>query len=199
MKGLKEAMEEAERELDEMDTIRELALKASRDILRRSKQVISMIHRGEDVIDVLRELRKDQSALLATLSEHPKIKFAGYVGDAMQEFTEAMVLYSIFNEEPIPTSEELRMDAASFVMGVADVIGELRRSALDSLKEGNIEKAELRFSQMEEIYEIIMGINYPAAVVNIRQKQDIGRALIEKTRGEIAISKRMMEMERKME
>ncbi len=198
MKGLEEAMSEAERELEENDTVRELALKASRDILRRSKQAISMIHRGEDVIDVLRELRKDQSALLATLSEHPRIKYAGYVGDAMQEFTEAMVLYSIFKGEAVPSAEELRIDAASFVMGVADVIGELRRSALDSLKEGDIEKAELRFTQMQEIYERIMGINYPAAVVNIRQKQDIGRALIEKTRGELALSKRLMEMERKM-
>ena len=198
MKGLKEAIDEVEKELNEKDAVREIALKASRDILRRSKEAIGMMHRGNDPIEVLRKIREDHMALISTLREHPELRHAGYVSDASQEFTEAMVLYTIFHDEEIPTSRELKVDAGSYAMGVADVIGELRRSALDSLKNGDIKTAELRLSQMEEIYEQIMRLDYPSAIVQIRQKQDMARALIEKTRGELAISKRLMEVEKKL-
>ena len=198
MKGLKEAVDYVEKELNEKDAVREIALKASRDILRRSKEAIAMMHRGNDPIEILRKLREEHMALISTLKEHPELIYAGYVSDASQEFTEAMILYTIFYEHEIPSSRELKVDAGSYAMGLADVIGELRRSALEFLRNGDVNKAELRLSQMEEIYEQIMRLDYPSAIVNIRQKQDIGRALIEKTRGEIAISKRLMEVEKRL-
>lgn len=199
MKGLKEAIDEVERELDEKDAVREIALKASRDILRRSKEAIVMMHRKKDALDILRKLREDHMALVATLKEHPELMYAGYVSDASQEFTEAMILYTILNGKEIPSSRELKVDAASFAMGLADVIGELRRSALDQLKKGDMETAELRLEQMEEIYDELMRLDYPSAIVHIRQKQDMARALVEKTRGEIALSRRLMEVEKRLE
>ena len=198
MKGLKEAMDYVEKELNEKDAVREIALKASRDILRKSKEAIAMMHRGKDPIELLRRIREDHMALISTLREYPELIHAGYVSDASQEYTEAMVLYTIFHGEEVPGSRELKVDAGSYVMGISDVVGELRRSALDSLKNGDIETAELRLSQMEEIYEQIMRLDYPSAIVQIRQKQDMARALIEKTRGEVAISKRLMEVERRL-
>ncbi len=198
MKGLKEAVDEVIRELDEKDAVREIALKASRDILRRSKEAIAMMHRGKDAVETLRKLREDHMALISTLREHPELIHAGYVSDASQEFTEAMVLYTVFEEEEIPSSGELKVDAGSYAMGLADVVGELRRSVLDHLKEGDMETAELRLVQMEEIYEQLMRLDYPSAIVQIRQKQDMARALIEKTRGEVAISKRLLAVERRL-
>ncbi len=198
MKGLKEAIDEVERALNEKDTVREIALKASRDILRRSKEAIAMMHRGKEVLETLRKLREDHMALISTLEEHPELVHAGYVSDASQEFTEAMALYTVLTGEEIPSPRELKVDAGSFAMGLADVVGELRRSALDHLKNGDANTAELRLAQMEEIYEQLMRLDYPSAIVQIRQKQDMARALIEKTRGEVAISKRLMAVERRL-
>jgi len=199
MKGLKEAVEEVKSELDEKDAIREIAIKASRDIRRRAKNAIFSIHRGEDVIEELRALRQEQMALISTLREHPELSHAGYVSEALQELTEALILYSIINESSIPSSRELKIDAASYILGLADVIGELRRLALESMKKGDVATASLRLSQMEELYEAISGIQYPAAIVNIRQKQDIARNLLEKTRGEVSLSERLLAVEKKVE
>ena len=199
MKGLKEAIEEVISELDEKDTVREIAIKASREIRRRAKNAIFGMHRGQDVLEELRALRQEQMALISTLKEYPELSHAGYVSEALQELTEALVLYSIINDSEIPTPRELKIDASSYVLGLSDVIGELRRSAVDSMKSGDEEKASLRLVRMEEVYEAIIGLEYPSAIVNIRQKQDIARALIEKTRGEISLSKRLLAVERKME
>ena len=199
MKGLKEAVEEARSELDEKDAVREIAIKASREIRRRAKNAIFSMHRGEEVIDELRALRQEQMALVSTLRDHSELAHAGYVSEAFQELTEALVLYSVFDDGKIPSPRELRIDATSYLLGLADVIGELRRSALDLMKEGKGEEASLRLSQMEEIYEAIMDLEYPSAIVNIRQKQDIARGLIEKTRGELSLSKRLLAVERKLD
>ncbi len=199
MKGLKEAVEEVKSELDEKDAVREIAIKASREIRRRAKNAIFSMHRGEEVIDELRALRQEQMALVSTLRDHWELAHAGYVSEAFQELTEALILYSVFDDGKIPSPHELRIDATSYLLGLADVIGELRRSALDLMKEGKGEEASLRLSQMEEIYEAIMNLEYPSAIVNIRQKQDIARGLIEKTRGELSLSKRLLAVERKLD
>ena len=199
MKGLKEAVEEVRSELDEKDAVREIAIKASREIRRRSKNAIFGIHRGEDILDELRALRQEQMALVSTLRDYPELVHAGYVSEAMQELTEALILYSILNDGEIASPSELKIDSTSYILGLSDVIGELRRSCLDSMKAGDERTAALRLSQMEEIYEEIMGLEYPSAIVNIRQKQDIARGLIEKTRGEISLSNRLLAVERKLD
>jgi len=199
MKGLEDAIKEVREELDEKDTVREIAIKASREIRRRAKNAIFGMHRGEDVLEELRALRQEQMAMVSTLREYPELAHAGYVTEALQELTEALIMYSVINDSPIPSSRELKIDAASYVLGLADVIGELRRSALDSMKAGDEETAALRLQQMEEIYESLMDLEYPSAIVNIRQKQDMARALIEKTRGEVSLSKRLLAVERKLD
>ncbi len=198
MKGIEEAIRQVKEELDEKDAVREIAIKASREIRRRAKKTISYMHRGEDVIEELRALRHEQMALVSTLRDHPELKHAGYVSEALQELTEALIMYSVLNGKEIPSPRELKIDAGSYLLGMADVIGELRRSALDLMKEGDEETANLRLSQMEELYEAIMQLEYPAAIVNIRQKQDMARGLIEKTRGELSLSGRLLAVERKL-
>ena len=198
MKGLKEALELVQEELDEKDAVREIAIKASREIRRRAKRSIFSMHRGDDVIEELRTLRHEQMALISTLRDYPELAHAGYVTEALQELTEALILYSVINGNEIPSPVELKINAASYILGMADVIGELRRSAVESMKSGDEDTAGLRLEQMEEIYEAIMDLEYPSAIVNIRQKQDMARAIIEKTRGELSLSKRLMAVERTM-
>ena len=73
-------------------------------------------------------------------------------------------------------------------MGLCDVVGELRRSALDFIREGNSTKADEYLKMMENIYDAIIRFDYPSALVPIRKKQDMIRGLIERTRGELAIA-----------
>ena len=79
------------------------------------------------------------------------------------------------------------------------MVGELRRLALDSLIEGDVENAHDFLRKMEAIYDTIIQFDYPSALVSIRRKQDIARSLIEKTRGEIAVASRGSALEKKIE
>ena len=74
----------------------------------------------------------------------------------------------------------------SYLNGLADVIGELRRSSLDSLRHDDVSKAEQLLSKMEDILEGLQSFDYPNALVpDLRRKCDVGRALVERTRGDL--------------
>ena len=73
-------------------------------------------------------------------------------------------------------------------MGLGDVVGELRREALEALRTENFDKAEEYLKLMESIYEMLIRFNYPSGLVPLKPKQDVARSLIEKTRSEITMA-----------
>ena len=74
-----------------------------------------------------------------------------------------------------------------YLLGLGDVIGELRRFALDALRFNKIEEMQRMLSLMEKIYSELVFFDYPKAIVpGLRRKTDIGRSLVEKTRGDAA-------------
>ena len=90
-------------------------------------------------------------------------------------------------DEDLPTPEELGVTTSSYLLGLADAIGELRRFSLDALREGRMEDAIRYLEMMEEMFRVLMRFDYPDALVAVRRKQDIARSLLEKTRGEVAV------------
>jgi translin len=92
------------------------------------------------------------------------------------------------NEEELPDPDELNTTYTSYLLGLCDVVGELRRGALDSILEGESSKANKYLEYMDKIYDAIMKLDYPSGLVPIKRKQDMVRSLIEKTRGELAVA-----------
>jgi translin len=71
-------------------------------------------------------------------------------------------------------------------LGLADVIGEYRRLALDALREGEAEKGEECLKTMDEVYIELMAMDEACMLVpGLRRKCDIARRIIETTRGDI--------------
>lgn len=188
MKNLDAIASRIQARLDEKDTVREIAIKSSRAIIRISGSVIHSVHKGEDVEEMMSEAMDEAQRLHSLLLEHPEILNSGLVEDAMQELSEAAILISIYRERDLPTPEELAVPFTAYLMGLADCIGELRRFALESLRAGETEKATRYLEMMEEFFQVIMRFDYPDALVSIRRKQDIARSLLEKTRGEVAVA-----------
>ena len=116
----------------------------------------------------------------------------------MQEFVEAKVLNAIINNEEIPDPESLGVTNEGYLLGMGDVIGELRRRAVDNLRHGDMVIASKCLDEMEELYEFLMRFHYPSGMVAIKRKQDIARGVIEKTRGEVAVSMRAHSLEKKI-
>ncbi len=178
-----------EEELDDKDSVREIAIKSSREIVRMASKIIMKLHRRENCIEDMRRIKEEVWHLRSLLlNQYPDLYFAGFVQNALQEYVEAMLLRSIIKGEDFPGHRELNVNPGAYLLGAGDVIGELRREALESLRKDDFEMAEKYLAIMESIYEMLLRFNYPSGLVPIKQKQDLARALVEKTRGEITIA-----------
>ncbi len=196
---LQEVGNTIEEELDDKDSVREIAIKSSREIVRLSSRAIMKMHRGENCSEEIKKVKDEVWHLRSLLlKEYPDIYYAGFVQNAMQEYVEAMLFYSVMHNRDWPTHKDLNVNATAYLMGCGDLVGELRREVLENLREENFERAEEYLKIMEEIYEMLLRFNYPSGLVPIKQKQDLARALVEKTRGEITIATMNRRLEKKL-
>ncbi len=199
IENLKEIVESIDEQLDDKDTVRELVMKSSRAIRRISKNVIQDLHRGINSREKLQEALEEVSKIKSIVEDHPDLYHSGFLRNGFQEFAEAHILWSISKGEALQSPEELDVTPSSYVLGLADVVGELRRMVLDELAKGNIEKARELHLKMEEIKNMLMEFEYPNALLPIKNKQDMARNLVEKTRGDITNSMRNERLREKME
>jgi translin len=125
------------------------------------------------------------------LKAHPELFFAGYTQDSLKEYVEANVTCALIQNQPLQTPEELGVEDATYLNGLAEVVGELRRRTLDILRSGYSEEAERLLSHMDEIYSVLVTMDYPDAITNgLRRQTDLARGIIEKTRGDVTASLR---------
>ncbi len=194
MEALEEIVEKADEKFEDKDTVRELVMKSSRAIRRISKNVIQDIHRDNEIEGDLKEAQQEINKIKSIIEDHPELYHAGFLRNGFQEFAEAHILLSLSEGKEPKSPEELDITPSSYILGLADVVGELRRMVLDELSEGNVEEAKELHQKMEEIKGMIMDFDYPKAIIPIRNKQDTARTLVEKTRGDIASSVRNEEL-----
>jgi len=199
MENLQEIIDQIEKNLDDKDAIREVALKSCRAITRISTSITQGVHRKEDVQELFNNARDEASRLRSLVQEHPDLLHSGFVQSAFQELCEAAILLSVIRGEKLPTPKELAVTDTSYLLGMADAIGELRRFTLECLREEDVKSASSYLEKMEKFYEMLLRFNYPNALVSIRRKQDIARSLIEKTRGELTVALRSRSLEKKIE
>ena len=183
MEGLKDRFAEVAEALTEAERTRELALADSRKVIRLSKNVIHAIHVGTSCEGP----RKEMEALLSSLLGHVSddMRYSGPVADAMMEASEAEMLYDVAFGNPIRSYMELGVTPQSWVMGLADAIGELRRMVVTALMDGRRSDAERLFSAMEDMSEELLMLDVPDAVAPVRRKQDVARGIVEKTRSDM--------------
>lgn len=196
MKNLRHIADQIEKEMDEKDTVRELALKSSRAIIRLASGAIRGIHCREDVSKMLFEAKEEVAKMNSVLQDHRDLYYSGFVENAFQEYCEVNILYAISKNRELPTPRQLGVTNSSYLLGLGDVVGELRRFSLDSLRHGKIDDAEKYLEMMEEIYAMLMRFDYPSGLIAVRRVQDVARSLIEKTRGEVAVSVRGKNLEK---
>jgi translin len=177
--------------LDEKNAARERALPAARRSIRASANAIRAIHRLE--FDTARTLIADSRAALdeglGAVEGHADIRHAGYLQDAQKEYAEANLTLALVTDTDLPGPTDLEVEDAAFLGGMSDAIGEGRRRLLDLLRTGDVEPAESLLGAMEEMYGVLVTMDYPDAItMNLRRATDVSRSLIEKTRGDLSIS-----------
>jgi translin len=177
--------------LDAKNAAREQALPAARRSIRASANAIRAIHRLE--FDAAKSLIADSRAALdeglAAVEGQADIRHAGYLQDAQKEYAEANLTLALVTGIDLPGPTELEVEDAAYLGGMSDAIGEGRRRLLDLLRAGDVEQAEQLLGAMEEMYGVLVTMDYPDAItMNLRRATDVSRSLIEKTRGDLSIS-----------
>jgi len=190
MNNLGSIIDKIGKHIDEKDQIREQTLRYSRTIIIHCRKAIHQIHQEqyEQAIDLINQASTVHTQLQTATANHPDIAHAGYVENATQEYVEAQCFYQIMQEEELPDPDSLNTSYASYIQGLCDVIGELRRKTLDTILEGESQQAHHYLTIMQELYEAINQFEYPSGLLPIKRKQDIARSLVEKTRGELAVA-----------
>ncbi len=199
MHKLEQIAERIRAAFDAQVAARDQALARARRLTRHCALAIRAAHRSEHdtMSEHLEEARRLAEALCADLQPYPDLFHAGYTQDALKEFAEASIVCALLNERPLPTPEELGVPHATYLNGLAETVGELRRRILDILRGGYSEDVERLLRHMDEIYAILVTMDYPDAVTNgLRRQTDIARSILERTRGDITVSLRGEHLER---
>ena len=168
---------------------RERALASARRGVRSCANAIRALHRGDR--DLARSLMDEARSAIAdgldAVREHPEIRFAGYLQDAQKEYAEARITEALVTgSDRLPDAEELGVEDAPYLNGMAEAIGEGRRFSLDLLRQSDVDGAERVLGAMEDLYAVLVSMDYPDAITgNLRRTTDVARSLIEKTRGDV--------------
>lgn len=174
-----------------MSSLRDRALADGRQIVRMSANTVRAIHRGElpGARAQLTEAESLMRSLAESLQGHGAVYWAGYVQDAMKEFAEASVTLAIVSGEPIPSPGSLRVEDAAYLNALAEAASELRRLVLDTLRGDDLALAERYLTQMDDIYSVLIGVDFPDAITGgLRRTTDQLRAVLERTRGDVTVT-----------
>jgi len=193
MQNFNEIIENTRKIYDERTRVRDETLVQARTLTRLSALTIRAIHRSEsnEAADLLNEAHLLVLKMQRDLASYPELYYAGYTQDAIKEFAEANLTCALIENRPLPRPEELGIEYATYVNGLAETIGELRRRCLDILRQGYSEEAERLLNTMDEIYNFLVTLDYPDAITNgLRRQTDLVRGIIERTRADLTLSLR---------
>lgn len=201
MNNLTSIAEDIHAAFEARTSARDHALSQARTLTRRCANAIRAVHRNE--FDAAQEQLEGAASIVVSLQTelevYPDLYYAGYTQDALKEFAEASIVYAISNEKDLPTPQELQLENPAYLNGLAEAVGEFRRRCLDILRVGYSQEAERLLQHMDDIYAVLITMDYPNAITGgIRRQTDIVRSIIERTRGDITLSLRQEHLEKTM-
>jgi translin len=179
-----------EAHLRSRETRRDDLHQRARRLRRLAQGTMGQIHEGKDVRAELAEIQGSAKELAEWLRSEGRGD-EGLAHDALQESAEALLLGAVVAGGPLPGPSDLGLDPEPYLMGLGDLVGEVRRLALDRLRHGDLEGAEAHVVTMEHLFRALMRFDTTRAIVALKPKQDVARSLLERTRGEVTMARVM--------
>jgi translin len=178
--------------------IREETHESMRKATSLSKQSILLVHqkRLNEAEEMVESAKEKIASLQTQAKQYPEIIYGGMLSAALQEYSEANIFLVLVREGRFVTPSEINVPSVDYVLGLADVIGEYRRLALDNLRVGSVEKGERCLQIMDEVFIQLLALDEAYMLVpGLRHKSDIARRIIESTRGDITLEVRRKSLE----
>ena len=202
MKNLSDIAETIRQDFDIRTQKRDQALLHARQITRLAAQSIRAAHRNEhaDAQNFLAQADELVQQLKNSLTDFPDLFHTGYTQDAIKEYVEASITHALVLNDALPSPGRLGVHNATYLNGLAEVPGELRRRCLDILRQGYSEEAERLLTCMDEIYAVLVTMDYPDAITQgLRRQTDLLRGILERTRADLTLSLREEQLKRSMD
>lgn len=185
---LEDLLKEAVEELRRRENARDAVLSRARKVRLTSKQAILIAHnqKYEKAAELINEAKRLIKETEPHIKSHPELEFYEDVEAASEEHAEAVIIYSLLTRSEYPAPDETNVDVLHYILGLADVPGELKREALDALRRDDLESAERHLATMEEIYLNLLSMDETSLLLKgLRRKLDVARSVIESTRAEV--------------
>jgi len=190
-------LKQIQESLTSFDEIREKMLEVSRVATRLSDWSIIQMHRNdmERAEISLKEAKEALVQIRDLVKNTPELRQTGSVLVAYQEYVEALLLRGLLKEGKLASLKEVDVEPVPYILGILDLIGELRRVTLNHLRRGKGNEADKTLKVMEELYEAVLTLDHTAIVPTFRVKADAARRIIESTRGDVITEIRRMSLE----
>jgi translin len=199
--GLEQYADHIRADLSAKDAAREKILPLCRELIRLSSTSIRAIHRHEfpEAKELINSGHKVRDSIMQATSEWEEFRYTGFVRDAQKELTEACTTLALVTGEPLPGPDELKVEYTSYLNGLGDTVGELRRYLLDGMRHGDMSRAEVLLAAMDDIYAVLVTMDFPDAVTfGLRHTTDNVRGILEKTRGDLTLAVTQKELENRI-
>ena len=201
-KTLDTIMERVRADFADKNIAREKALPLCREAIRFSANAIRAVHRNDFITaqDLVGKAGTQVATAKASLAGHADIYHAGFVHDSQKEFAEASITLALISGRELPTPESLDVELPAYLNGMGEAVGELRRHLLDTLRSGDVERCEKWLRDMDEMYSVLVTVDYPDAMTGgLRRTTDSVRGILEKTRGDLTLSVQQRRLEQRLE
>ncbi len=176
-------MTRIERRLSNMQERKDRVLYISRDVIRLAGRGITLMH--------AKQMGKARTCLgqldrLAKKLRASENGFEYFAIPAHQEYVEAKAFYTVLKEHRLASAKELGVGEVAYLLGMLDLTGELKREAIEAIRDGELEAAESYYGLMRSIYDSTRSMRFANSLVpEFRRKQDTARIQVESTASEL--------------
>ena len=184
------------------DAAREKALPLCREAIRYCSKAIRAIHRQEfdNAGDMLCSIGKLVYDAKQSLAKYCELQHSRFLLDAQKEFAEGSITLALITRQKLPDPDELGVDYAAYLNGLGEAVGEVRRYILDSLRKGDLSRGEELLQAMDDIYDVLVTMDFPDAITaSLRHTPDLVRAVLDRTRSDLALAIQQKGLENKLE
>ncbi len=176
-------MNRIEKKVHGLELGRDTAMQMSRELIRTAGKAIALMHAAgpEKASGMISELKAIKSGLVAS-----EKGFEYYTLQAHQEYSEALILHGILSNRIIPSMDKIKEGEVAYLLGLMDVVGELKREAIEALRKGRNADAGLYYKLMSDIYDSTLHMRFANSILpDFRRKQDSARIQLEGVANEI--------------
>ena len=148
-----------QKEVKDYDAKREALIKKSRDVLKLSKLIIYAVHRDDlkQAAALISKIEQERKAADKMAKHSAKMSTEGSYRVAIQEYVEAVLYYNFVKTGKLIG---LNVETEHFVLGLADLPGELGRRAVFLAGKGQTDKVIAIRDAVDMIYGELLRFDF---------------------------------------